>query len=252
MTSKEIVIDFETLDYGLREDLGPGWAWGGVKVLGMSWVDLNGASQAQYETNVDNMVKILLEADVIIAHNAQYEAGILYYLGVDVKQVTIYCTKIAGLFVKSNRFNNTLNGLAKEVLGESKLSTEMLDTAIERGLVNPQKSYYAENQDTQTAKNARKRANNEMWDNLDRLQEVDEVVAKYANVDVELTKALYLKFRDQLNKKKLWDRFHRFSLLIQVTTLMRAKGIRVDIRKTYDAKNILQGQTLMILNGLFL
>lgn len=242
MSHKEIIIDFETMDWGLRDGLGPGFPWGGVKILGMSWCDVNSQSDTEYVTDKEQMKCILDAADIIVAHNAQYEAGLIHYLEVDITTKTILCTKLASQFLKSNRFRSSLDALSQEFLGNKKMSSEMLDKAIEIGLVTPMKSYYAENKETQTYKNARKRATNDMWASLDQLQEVDEIVATYANIDVDLTKKLYLMFKNSLEKLKLWDVYKRFCLLIQATTLMRAQGSRVDIKRTYWAKNYLRGE----------
>jgi DNA polymerase I-like protein with 3'-5' exonuclease and polymerase domains len=254
---KEIVIDFETMDWGIRDGMGPGWPWHGVSVLGMSVQPLDRPMVARYVTDQKEIIEILEAANTIIAHNAQYEAGIIHMLGVDIKEKTILCTKLASLFVKSNRFDNTLNGLAKTELGETKLKNELVEACIERGLVVPLKSYYAENTETTTYKNARRRAANEVWDHLDQLQYVDPVVEKYANIDVKLTLQLFKAFKKTMVKKKTWDAYVRFNQLIQVTTLMRAKGIRVDLKRSYEVKGILRARLVAVeaklweLSGMF-
>lgn len=247
---KEIVIDFETMDYGLREDLGPGWPWGGVTVLGMAWMPLDGTSESRYETNLSKIVSILHRAEVVVAHNAQYEAGIMHMLGIDVTQKTIYCTKLASLFVKSNRFDSSLGTLAEQELGEKKTRNTLVDSAIELGLITPQKSYFSENTDSVAYKNAHKRAENSVWEVLDRLQFLDATVEMYANKDAALTQKLFSNFIAQMGAP-LTKVYKRFCKLIQVTTLMRAKGIRVDLKRAYEVKGLLKDKLIPIESALW-
>ena len=237
--SRIITIDFETLDHGIQNSLGPGWPWGGCEILGMSW-KVEGMEEAEYETDIDKIKEIIAQSiedeKIIVAHNASYEAGIIKMLGFDMRKVKIRCTLIIAKLVNNILKSFSLENLAQYYLKESKITDTMVQTAIEFGLITPLKSYYGK-PESKAYQAAHSKAKRELWSILHHLQEASDVVANYANRDVEVTERLYHTLVE--TGKVDEDVIEKFCLLINVVTDIRSHGVRVDIKRVYEVRSIL-------------
>lgn len=239
----EIVIDIESMDYGIQNGLGSGAPWGAVKVLGCA-IKV-GDQPTYYETDVDKIVEICNKYDTIVAHNASYEAGILKMLGVDIKNKTFFCTQLGSKLHYNIENSYSLDYLANKYLGQKKKSNELIDVGADLGLfVKP--DYYTD-PDVYTdgdvkllkkLKTAKKRMMTVVWESLDRIQEASDVVGRYCIEDVNLTHKLHQRLKQNVNMKT----YEYFCKLINVATDMRFQGIRVDIKKTYSVQFKLENE----------
>ena len=228
-----LFIDFETVDFGFNEGLGSGWAWSGVKVLGCSIKE--GTAPASYLTRTSDIVLKLGQATEIVAHNAQYEAGIMHMLGICIENTTFLCTLLAAKLIDNTRMSYTLDSLVEDNLGKRKQHDALINESIKHGLVTPPADYQdpetfeGDSRKLKKYKTAKSKMKNLVYSQLDILQAYSPVVEEYCNSDVELTYELY----NVLTQKLDMGVFKRFCKLINVTTLMRSKGVRLDIKATF-------------------
>lgn len=230
----KITIDFETLDYGIREGLGPGWPWGGCRILGCGIKIEDG--DTYYETDVTKITEICEKATTIIAHNAQYEAGVLKMLGIDIKNKTIRCTKLGAKLFNNLIPDLSLEGLSQRFLGEGKESNKLLEVGHELGIFqlpewyeDPEFYVGGDIKFAKKLKTTRSKMMNLVWENLDKIQAGSSVVADYCIKDVDLTHKLDEIWMEEVGEKI----YEYYCKLINVATDMRGKGIRVDIKATY-------------------
>jgi hypothetical protein len=128
----QIIIDFETLDYGIQSGQGSGAPWGGVKILGCGLkID---DQDVYYERDINKIKEICEKADRIIAHNATYEAGLIKMLGVDIKHKQFYCTQLGSKLNCNLENSYALDYLANRYLGKKKKSNKLIDVGAEIGL----------------------------------------------------------------------------------------------------------------------
>lgn len=215
-----LVLDFETKDIGISEGLGAGWAYKNkLHVIGFSF-SVNG-EPAQWRVGTTNLVTLVRAADVIVCHNALYDIGILEMLGVPYSSKLIYDTLILAKLYDNRLLKYNLNSLAERYFGENKTDDEFVPIAWELGLVKSK------------AQNAVKYAKI----NLDKIYEkYPEVVARYANQDVDLTLKLFNHLRPHLEDQDLTF----YSDLIKSVIQSRMQGVRVDIGRLLKSKSILE------------
>ena len=84
-------MDAETKDEHIDKGQGSGWVYGDVKLLGMA-IKVE-EQPAYYETDIDKIRRVAENADTIIAHNAQYDVGLLLSLGVKIRNKRIVDTE---------------------------------------------------------------------------------------------------------------------------------------------------------------
>jgi DNA polymerase I-like protein with 3'-5' exonuclease and polymerase domains len=233
----QIIIDFETLDYGIQSGQGSGAPWGGVKILGCGLkID---DQDVYYERDINKIKEICEKADRIIAHNATYEAGLIKMLGVDIKHKQFYCTQLGSKLNCNLENSYALDYLANRYLGKKKKSNKLIDVGAEIGLFvvpeyyeDPDMYFGGDVKLLKKIKTAKNRMMNIVWENLDRIQEASDVVEEYCLEDVSLTEQLHNRLLEKLDK----NIYAYYCKLINVATDMRFQGIRVDIKKTFNVR----------------
>ena len=140
-----VAIDLETCDPDLIKH-GPGWPTNKGKVIGIAIA--TASFKAYYpishegggnmdEKKVVKYIKSICDDESIekVFHNAQYDIGWLWTLGIDVKG-KIHDTMVAAALIDENRYSYTLNSIVHEYLGEFK-NEQKLKEAEEAFGVNP-------------------------------------------------------------------------------------------------------------------
>lgn len=216
-----IVLDFETHDPWIKQGRGSGWPEKQAKFL-CAATHCNGLTS--YHTDIDKL-KRMLENDpmdsgetTIIAHNAQYEAGILHSYGFDIESVTWIDTMILAKLFYNNLDSFSLDSLAKLYLGETKDEQKLGEIAKDLGLVKS------------VSQNPIKVAK----ENMDRVFERNpNAVRGYVEQDVLLCQKLfnYFMYENQEEGIRRFDNetIEYHSDLIKALTLSRARGVRVHI-----------------------
>jgi DNA polymerase-1 len=227
----KIVIDFETTDWGIQDGIGSGWAFGAVQVLGCGIKVEDGPTE--YVTDLAKVVDVCSQADTIIAHNAQYEAGILCFLGVDISRKQFFCTKIGAKLEDNDLFDYSLDTLAITRYNEGKETNRLIEVGAQIGLYTLPENYLEDGKKMNTLRNKCKKI---AMHNLDAIQEASPVVAEYCIQDVDLTARLHADLLKTVGEAV----YAHYCKLINVVTAMRAKGIRVDIKKTYEVRSELK------------
>ena len=254
---KVVTFDFETVDHGLAEKLGSGWPWGGVTFIGCG-LKVND-EPSYYSDDEEHVREVLESADLVIAHNAQYEAGIMKMWGFDMRKVRIHCTKLMAQFYRNTIRNTSLDALAKLLLNDNKYTEGMIDAALEKGILRAPDIYAHPSQLTkELVKNLRaltessgkrrptekaiidnckrtySKLKNDLFSrNLAVLQNMSSSVADYCIQDVDVTKRLY----DVLAQNIDMEVYERFAPLINVCVDIRARGVRIDRNELARLKN---------------
>lgn len=153
-----LVLDFETKDYGLADGEGPGWPWGGSKILGAgvllveadekdlsqhtlipytsgTAIDTGEELGIVYEQQNSKIIKLAQTADMIIAHTAQYELGHLLMLGVDIKGKRVIDIKVASKLNYNVRREHNLDYLSKTILKDKKSKQKLIEAGVKVGLI---------------------------------------------------------------------------------------------------------------------
>ena len=208
----EIAIDLETRDNGLNMGMGAGWATNNGEVIGFAvavegwqgyfpFAHFGGGNLIK--SQVIKYIKDVCSLPATkIFHNAQYDVGWLWAMGIEVKG-DIVDTMVIGALLDENRFSQSLNTLAKEYLGELKAETELIEAAQQHG-VDPK---------------------GEMW------KLPAEHVGFYAEQDARLTYQLWQRFKVEINKQSLMTIWKLEKSLLPIIIKMRTQGIRVDTEK---------------------
>jgi DNA polymerase I-like protein with 3'-5' exonuclease and polymerase domains len=208
-----IVLDFETKDPYIDLGLGGGWVYAlhnknhlfEVTGYGLQWIleEHDGTKvllPPEYVTLMDWQItpntlylkRELEKAEGIIMHNAQYDLGCLKVLGIDIKGLKVYDTKII-----AHLYNNTLMSYSLDNLSKKYLATDLgknkdvlIDSAINNHLCD---HLLPKNKDFDVAR-FRKKVEKWCYQNMDIIQEKDfEAMAKYATQDVIATANLFLQ-----------------------------------------------------------
>jgi len=223
-----VAIDLETCDTDLMK-MGPGWPRGIGKVIGIAISD--GQFSAYYPIDHDgggNMdrkavlkyIKSVCEDDSIdkVFHNAQYDIGWLWRLGIEVKGY-IHDTMIAAALIDENRFSYTLNSIVSQYLGEYKNEATLKKAAAELGLDAKSEMYKMNAQ----------------------------FVGEYAEADARLTIQLHERLKVEIERDSLQGIYDIECRLINVIFNMTKKGVRVDMTKAFSLKSKLKNKEKKIL-----
>lgn len=211
---KTLVIDFETDDRYIGEGKGAGWVWG-IPVLGMACLDKD-TGESSFITNKEEILSTVGEADLLVCHNAQYEAGVLLMMGFDIRKVSFFDTMCAAVIHDNTLFSHGLGDLGSLYFKQSKDESDLGKAAMALGLVKSK------------AQNPVKIAKSNMGVVF---QGFPSIVAKYAIVDVEITNKLYEKFKDELTEEQV----EFYSDLIKSLVFSRKRGVRVSIERAKKA-----------------
>lgn len=215
-----IVLDLETYDPWIDQGRGSGWPEKQAKFLCAA---ARIKDTMCYFTNMDMLQRNLVPGSTIIAHNAQYEAGILHSYGFDIESVTWIDTMILAKLYYNNLLSFSLDALAKTYLGEDKQDGELGEIAKELGLVKT------------IAQDPVKIAKKNM--NL-IFEHSPETVKKYVISDVSQTHKLFKFFMydDKGVQRFTQDVIDFHSDLIKGLTLARARGVRAHIPTAIQVK----------------
>src|SRR3989304_5772333 len=113
-----LVIDFETVDPYL-ETLGSGWVHGQMQVIGAS-LRLDSSQSAFFVTDPSTIKQYVRSADVLIAHNAMYDFGILQMWGVDLSNKYLVDTLLMAKLYNTTLISYALEDLAVKCLDQHK------------------------------------------------------------------------------------------------------------------------------------
>ena len=230
--AKEIAIDLETYDPGLK-DKGPGWARKEGKVVGVAvavdgWkgyfpIAHEGGGNFEEKFFKKSFKKILDSPCDKIFHNASYDVGWLRQWGLDVKGRLID-TMIAAPLIDENRTSRgksySLNALSKDYLGDKKKENELYSTALEHG-VDPKAEMH-------------------------KLPPM--VVGPYAEKDAELTLKLWNHFKQEIVKQELTNIFNLETKLLPTLIEMKWKGVKVSVESAEKLKKILEKKEKALLD----
>jgi hypothetical protein len=285
---KTLTIDFETKDPYIGEGLGSGWCYPGdkFKVLGAS-VKYND-SETRYivpKVSIEPRYKALRqylseakydEDTYIIMHNVTYDLGCLRKLGLteeEVRPLNFIDTEVMGRLYDSSHMSYALDALAKKYLGHRKDNMALVEAIREHELVPYAKNHIALLEAYEKADEAGKEAIQEDLDkkdktwqakalkwaksNMDILQDVAfDVMALYANKDVDLTYQLYKFYMDNCATKG-WKKEDflamtvKYSNVAKITTSYRDRGVRVDLDRCREVAKELEPKITESFNILY-
>jgi DNA polymerase I-like protein with 3'-5' exonuclease and polymerase domains len=245
-----LVLDFETKD-PLLKVAGPGWATGKQTVIGGSflpyveeevilhnpvWLE----SEAQIKELVDN-------ADVLVAHNAQYDLGILHKMGIN-----IFNKKVIDTMLLAQLYDNTLNtrykGMDPDMIGYSLKSLSMRyfndrKHIDEIGVFVRDQGLYTDSKGKNIKTKDLGKCTKWAYENLDLVfnhsEEGKKLVTSYCDQDVVLCNKLYqffIKFPEYVSE----DWIHRISELTKFLVQSRDKGISVSRKRLLEVRDQLE------------
>lgn len=234
MTIKTVVLDYESVDPYIKT-LGPGWAYGGVTPISAC---VHTDKGYEYFTDNREVLRICDKADTIIAHNAQYDCGILHASGIDLSSKTILCTQLmSNLHYNCVPGGHSLGNLAKYYLKDVKCNDPLGIAAAE---IMPK------NLDLSKGTNM-KQAKTWAITHMDQMiHHFPELVKEYCVHDVRLTKNLY----DIFNKTADPAWLDRISRLTKMLIRTRAKGVRIDVEGLRKEQHVLADREEVLLETL--
>ena len=246
-----ISFDFETKDPYIDRKIGLGWVYKyhnyvgcDFKVLGCAYADENGS---QYLTDMNELRKVIMRADIIVAHNLQYDLGCLAAAGLedicDMYYGKSVCTMIAAILVDNSMMLHSLDACAKRWLNERKASMEMYQEVWDLHIFPLTKIEEKSGREKEIPKTKLSLVKNWTMKNLDIIQEHSfSIVAKYATVDAIVCRKLYFALVDA-GKRYYEDpvsMFTHWAKLVHVTQDYTKRGVRVDMRKLEKAEEWIQ------------
>lgn len=227
-----LVIDFETYDPHL-EKLGSGWVHGDMQVLGAA-CKVNDELTC-YLTNKDDIINLVNQASTLVAHNLQYDVGILLMWGVDISKKELIDTMILAKLVNNVRTSYSLDALSKSLLQSTKTDKPLGLAAIRHRLhkISKRKGPRTAQWKERTIKSAINFAKQNM-----HLMEkvVPSLVESYAIQDVDLTYRLYRMLSPEVSN----DWKQKTSRVYKVLLKQRQKGIRIDRDRIIEVRDHLK------------
>lgn len=251
--SKVLVIDVETMDEHIKT-LGPGWATGLGEVLCISarinWGPfMKGPKEGLILNYSYGQAKLATEmADIIIAHNAQYDVGYLCQLHGNtnwLKDKIIIDTVLLAKLYNNSESNFMIPGsgysleyLSKKYLKQNKTGGTLGDLVLKHKLINAK---------DHTTKLSKTKADNYAKSHMKELYELEpEVVQSYCKQDVNLCYQLYQFYKQYIPHEQIIF----FSDLLKVLIKSRWNGAKVNPEALYDIKSKLHKQRDVILEEL--
>lgn len=219
---KLLTFDAETKDPRLCMGKGVSWPYGTLETycVGVK-IDDEPTFVIDIERDGTDQLRDLIErSDALLAHNLQYELGMLESLNIPYKGKTLYDTMLASKLIRNIRMRHDLDSLAKDYLGDKKDNAELEKVADELGIVKSK---------VQNKVNLVKK-------NMDLLYYHDkEIMFKYCIKDVDLTKRLHDLFLTKLDVKL----YEKYSFLCEVCVKMQKQGIKIDRNKLHETRKTL-------------
>lgn len=241
-----LVIDWETVD-PLIDTCGSGWPWGGVNIVGCSVYPENGANTwIEFQNTKDNkplnhckgleVLKTYIDkADTLIAHNAQYDFGILKMLGIDINSKTLVDTMLLGKLFDNRHKSYSLDNLASIYLDAHKTSDKLGMFVRYAGLCVNAKGNIVRDL---------KQCNKWAKTHMDEFYDVNpKLLIEYALVDTDLTKKLY----DFLISQSDWIRpewIYRLSCVLKYLIQARTKGIDLSLDDLLVGRELLHSKEI--------
>lgn len=223
-----LVIDFESHD-PLMDTCGAGWPWGGVHLVGCSvygnfvdntWIEFQTDLDTQSPTAVKDLISLINEADILVAHNAQYDFGILHMLGIDIYSKILVDTILFGKLFDNRLRSYSLNTLAELYLDESKTSDTLGQFVRYAGLKR--------NKDGGIVRDI-KQCTKWAKQNMHIVYDLNpQLIIKYALSDTMLTKRLYEHYCEPKNYEWITDTWrYKLSCVLKYLIKSRSKGIEL-------------------------
>jgi DNA polymerase I-like protein with 3'-5' exonuclease and polymerase domains len=235
-----LTLDFETHDPYLKT-MGPGWAYGMLEELCVGYKINN--EETKIAKNSLEIIDIIDKANVIIAHNAQYDLGIVWSQLND--KINLNNKIFVDTVIMAKLYNNiengySLNELSGKYLRRAKLNSSLGDAVLEYKLIN------CKDPNTKLSKTKA-----ENWSKL-HMKELYEVASKevelYCQMDVDLCKGLYDYYLPNIKN----DHILQFSSLLKILIKSRIRGVTVNSEKLFDIKAKLQHKRNTILDELIM
>lgn len=240
-----LTLDAETHD-PLLSTLGSGWVHGQLTVLGFSYKINNGTTK--FTPSRKKITNLVNRSSTIIAHNLQYDVGILLMWGIDISKKLLIDTMVLAKLENNVRVSYSLDNLSKKLLKKTKsdvplglavLRHRLVPFKDKRSLRLAKKDLSPEDMATYIkAYRTRiiKKAINFAKTNMHTMMEiVPDLVIKYANQDVDLAYELYTKLIDKVPPK--WVK--KVSRLYKVLLKCRQKGVPIDVKRLHEVRTIL-------------
>ncbi len=227
MSNNILFIDFETNDPHI-ELAGPGWAYGKCEILCCGYQQ-GLAEPVKITEKIEDIKDLVAWADVIVAHNAQYDVGILYSLYDNPEEVfknktLIDTVLLAKLYNNIEDTGYSLEALGKKYTKLQKTAGSLGDIVLANKLINCKDP---------TTKLSKTKAVNFAYKNMRLVYDTDKItVQDYCKQDVKLLAELYKFLIDKVSKAHLDD----FSILLKILIESRLRGIEVDVESLYDLK----------------
>lgn len=237
MTKNILFIDFETNDPYI-ELAGPGWAYGKCEILCCGYRE-GVTNNTKITESQDEIKELVAWADTIVAHNAQYDIGILYSLfdnPIEIfKNKTLIDTIIlAKLYNNIEEHGYSLDSLGKKYTNIQKTADSLGDVVLNHKLINCK---------DQTTKLSKTKALNFAYKNMRLVYKTDkETVQNYCRQDVDVLVELYKIFIEHTSREHLED----FSILLKILIESRLRGINVNVESLYELKTNLNKKSEQI------
>ena len=227
--AKEIAIDLETHDPHIK-DLGPGWATGRGKVVGIAlavdgwkgYFPLAHEGGGNFDENIiREQLKPILSNDADkIFHNASYDVGWLRQWGLEVKGRCID-TMIAAALINENRMPGqyNLNAVARDYIEEKK-NESLLYEAAQAWQVDAKAEMY---------------------------KLPYQYVGPYAEQDAAITLRLWNTLKIELLRQELTSIFDLETELLPVLIDMKWQGVRLDLDKAHKIKKDIEKEEKKLL-----
>ncbi len=232
-----LCIDTETKDPYLSSkiDLGAGWVYklhvptALSRAIGFSYcfIDDKTVSESRYlpitDQNIQRLKDLLRETPNVVMHNASYDLGYLLTLGIDIKNLKVYDTKIIAQLYDNTLMSYSLEPLAKLYLGSAaqKEKFNLVNIVEKHNLIKMKP----------TCKTYTQAATKWAYENMDILQGLEfDTMARYANQDTVATANLFIKLlqRISLDDAHYWSHFQ----LIGVKNRAKGLGVSMDAVNT--------------------
>ncbi len=256
---KILTLDFETRDPYLGNDiaLASGWVYylhhkekSLFRPLGMAYRTHTGAKG--YTTDWAYVQKLVQDHDTLLAHNSQYDFGILGALGISIKDKILLDTKIMA-FLYNNIEKTYLDLLGRKYCKIIK-ATDTLGNAVWDYDLWPM----TKTDQAKTERMAKKgeiylrqrplqdKLNKYAYSIMDKLQEkCYDIVADYAIIDIDITWALYEFYTNKGVKSEY------YSDVLKSLLQSRARGICVDLKACREAHLLLAPLIAKALNTIY-